>query len=68
MITRIYEITCDYCCAAIYHGLGSKHLAIQQMLNCKNPGVLYKGRHFCDNECLENWKRSKHHDILGNKT
>lgn len=67
MITRVYEITCDYCLAAIYHGLGSKQLVLQQMLRLSDPGILYKGHHFCDQQCLDSWLESGKKNILGEK-
>lgn len=70
MITKVYEITCDYCSAAIYHGLGSRQAAIQQALNIvtKDPIVIYKGRHFCNEQCKNKWLENGKKDILGNRT
>lgn len=70
MITKIYEVTCDYCLTAIYHGLGSKQATIQQMLNivAEDCMIIYKGRHFCNEKCKNKWLENGKKDISGDRT
>lgn len=68
MITKFYEITCDYCGSAIYHGLGSAKSTLQVALNLKEPIIVYKGRHFCDEHCKEHWLQNGKVNVMGEKT
>ena len=42
MITKWYEITCDYCCSAITHEIGSVKFAEQMLIE---RGGFIKGKH-----------------------
>ena len=54
MIEKWYEVTCDYCGAAVNHYPGVKPTRKE----LENDGlVVFKDKVFCDQECLDSWKR-----------
>lgn len=62
MITRWYEIICDYCEAAIAHELGSVKNA-EYML--EKRGGLKKGKHhFCDETCYQAWLANNRKSVI----
>ena len=66
MIQKYYEVICDYCLAAIWHGMGSKELTLQQVKD--EYGYIVGKHHFCDKECYENWLKNNKKDIIGQST
>lgn len=63
MITKVYEVTCDYCCTAIVHDLGTLKTAKKRLLSV---GGFYKGgHHFCDKDCYKKWLENNKRDIIG---
>lgn len=61
MIVKYYELTCDYCRAAIEHGIVSKEVTVA---TAKTRGAVVKGsHHFCDNECYQSWLKNGKKDF-----
>ena len=52
-IARYYEIVCDTCgCAAHYQG--NRKMANEQFK--EEGGIVKNDKHFCDEDCLEEYK------------
>lgn len=65
MIQKVYEVTCDYCLTAIWHGICSKSYTIAQVK--ENYGFVKGQHHFCDKECYNKWLQNGKLDILYEK-
>ena len=63
MIIKWYEITCDYCCPAIAHEIGSAKFAEQLLIE---QGGFVKGKHhFCNENCYNKWLENGKKSVLG---
>ena len=62
MITKWYEITCDYCCSVITHEFGSIKIAEQMLIE---RGGFVKGKHhFCNENCYNKWLENGKKNVL----
>lgn len=56
MITKVYEVTCDYCGWAINHYMGNKPTADE----LKRDGfVVMGGMVFCSEQCRNDWRNQR---------
>ena len=53
MLTKIYEVTCDYCGEGINHFL--EITKEQTMQICKERYFVKNGKVFCDEECYKRY-------------
>lgn len=67
MIQKYYEVICDYCLTAIWHGISTKKITLQEVKN--NHGFIIGEHHFCNKECYHNWLNNNKQDFTkdGNK-
>ena len=52
-LTKLYEVTCDYCGTCLNHYIGNK----PSMMELRKDGfVATRTRVFCNRRCLESWE------------